>query len=180
MARGINKVTLLGFIGNPPETHTFEDGSKVVNFSVATSEKWIDKTSGEPREKTEWHRCVAYRGLANVIEQYCGKGMRLYLEGKLETRKYTDSQGIDHYPTSIIVSELEMLGNSNQANSPQNEASRETGAATKGERMVGKNKSSNATSQTDSNEYAKATGTTQPHTQTTETNSDDIGGKIPF
>lgn len=99
----VNKVILIGNLGADPEIRTFESGDKVANLSVATSEKWKDKNSGERKEKTEWHRVSVFGGAAGVCEQYLKKGSKVYIEGKLETRKWQDQSGQDKYSTEIIV-----------------------------------------------------------------------------
>lgn len=108
--RGINKVILVGNVGAAPECRTFESGDLVVNFSVATSESWIDKQSGEDRVKTEWHRCVAYRGVAGIIKDYVHKGSKVYLEGKLQTRKWLDKNNQEKQITEIIIEQIELMG----------------------------------------------------------------------
>jgi len=104
MAGSVNKVILVGNLGADPEIRTLPSGNKVVNLSVATSESWRDKNSGERKEKTEWHRVVIFsEGLAKVAEQYLKKGSKVYLEGALQTRKYTDAQGVEKYSTEIVL-----------------------------------------------------------------------------
>ena len=109
MARGINKVILIGNLGADPDMRSLPSGDPVANLSLATSEGWNDKQSGEKREKTEWHRVVAFGKLAEIIGQYCRKGSKLYIEGRLQTRKWTDSQGIEKYSTEIIANDMQML-----------------------------------------------------------------------
>lgn len=100
----VNKVTLLGNLGKDPEVRSFANGGKVVNFSVATSETWKDKQSGERKERTEWHNVAVYaEPAANFAEQYLRKGSKVYLEGKLETRKWQDQAGQDRYTTEIVI-----------------------------------------------------------------------------
>lgn len=106
---GINKVILVGNVGRDPESRTMPDGNAVVNFSLATSESWKDKNTGEKREQTEWHRLVAFRRLAEIIQQYVRKGSKLYIEGKLKTRKWQADDGSDRYATEIIVDQMQML-----------------------------------------------------------------------
>ena len=104
MAGSVNKVILVGNLGNDPEIRTFGNGGKVANFSLATSESWRDKQSGEKREKTEWHRVAVFgEGLVGVIERYVKKGSKLYIEGKLQTRKWQDRDGNDKYTTEIVL-----------------------------------------------------------------------------
>jgi single-strand DNA-binding protein len=104
MAGSVNKVILVGNLGKDPEVRRMQNGNPVVNLSVATSESWRDKTTGEKKEKTEWHRVVIFsEGLAKVAEQYLKKGAKVYLEGQLQTRKYTDKDGIEKYSTEIVL-----------------------------------------------------------------------------
>ncbi len=114
MAGGINKVILIGNLGRDPEVRTFDKGGKVCNFSVATSESWKDKQTGERKEKTEWHNISIYNeGLAGVAERYLRKGSKVYLEGKLQTRKWQDKSGNDRYSTDVVLqgfeAKMEML-----------------------------------------------------------------------
>ncbi|WP_339826627.1 single-stranded DNA-binding protein [uncultured Parasphingorhabdus sp.] len=114
MAGGINKVIIVGNLGKDPEVRTFANGGKVCNFSVATSESWKDKQSGERKEKTEWHNISIYNeGLAGVAEKYLRKGSKVYLEGKLQTRKWQDQSGNDRYSTDVVLqgfdAKMEML-----------------------------------------------------------------------
>ena len=104
MANSLNKVTLIGNIGRDPEVRSFQNGSKVCNLSLATSERWKDKETNEPKEKTEWHRIVIFNDtLVEIIEKYIQKGSKVYVEGQLETRKWTDSSGIEKYSTEIVL-----------------------------------------------------------------------------
>src|SRR3954465_7836412 len=115
MAGSVNKVILIGNLGRDPEIRTTQDGTKVANLSLATSENWRDKSSGERREKTEWHRVVVFNDrLVDVIEKYLKKGATIYIEGALQTRKWTDQSGAEKYTTEIVLQkyrgELTMLG----------------------------------------------------------------------
>ncbi|MBV8783746.1 MAG: single-stranded DNA-binding protein [Gammaproteobacteria bacterium] len=110
MARGINKVILIGNLGADPETRAMPSGSQVANLRVATSESWRDKQTGEQQERTEWHRVAFFGRLAEVAGEYLRKGSQVYIEGSLRTRKYTDKQGNERYSTEIIGNELQMLG----------------------------------------------------------------------
>src|SRR5215510_12508132 len=104
MAGSVNKVILVGNLGKDPEIRRTQDGRPIANLSVATSETWRDKTTGERKEKTEWHRVVIFNeGLAKVAEQYLKKGAKVYLEGQLQTRKYTDAQGVEKYSTEVVL-----------------------------------------------------------------------------
>lgn len=119
MARGVNKVILVGNLGADPEVRYTAGGSAVVNVSIATSESWKDKTTGEPQERTEWHKVVFFGKLAEVVGEYLKKGSQVYVEGKLQTRKWTDKEGVERYTTEIHAHEMQMLGgrgeNSRQA-----------------------------------------------------------------
>ena len=104
MAGSVNKVILVGNLGKDPESRAFANGGKVVSFSVATSENWKDRSSGERKEKTEWHNVSIFsEGLARVAEQYLKKGSKVYLEGQLETRKWQDQSGNDRYSTDVVL-----------------------------------------------------------------------------
>jgi len=110
MARGINKVILIGNLGRDPEVRYMPNGNAVANITVATSESWKDKQSGETQEKTEWHRVVLFRRLGEIAGEYLKKGSQVYIEGKLQTRKWQDNNGQDRYTTEIVANELQMLG----------------------------------------------------------------------
>src|SRR6202008_1098625 len=104
MAGSVNKVILVGNLGKDPEIRRTQDGRPIANLSVATSETWRDKGTGERREKTEWHRVVIFNeGLCKVVEQYLKKGAKVYLEGALQTRKYTDKDGVEKYSTEVVL-----------------------------------------------------------------------------
>ena len=110
MARGINKVILVGNLGADPETRAMPSGTTVANLRIATSESWRDKQSGEQQERTEWHRVALFGRLAEVAGEYLRKGSQVYIEGSLRTRKWTDKQGNERYSTEIVASEMQMLG----------------------------------------------------------------------
>jgi single-strand DNA-binding protein len=104
MAGSVNKVILVGNLGRDPEIRRTQDGRPIANLSVATSENWRDKATGERREKTEWHRVVIFsEGLCKIAEQYLKKGAKVYLEGQLQTRKYTDKEGVEKYSTEVVL-----------------------------------------------------------------------------
>jgi len=104
MSGSINRVTLLGNVGKDPEIRRTNDGRPIANFSIATSESWRDKTTGEKKEKTEWTRVVVFNeGLCGVVEKYVTKGSKLYVEGKLRTRKWTDKDGVEKYSTEVVL-----------------------------------------------------------------------------
>lgn len=114
MSGSVNKVVLVGNLGRDPEVRFAQDGTKIVNLSVATSESWKDKNSGERKEKTEWHRVVIFNDrLAEVAEKYCRKGSKLYIEGALQTRKWAGNDGVEKYSTEVVLQryrgELTML-----------------------------------------------------------------------
>ena len=110
MARGINKVILIGNLGADPETRAMPSGTTVANLRVATSESWRDKQTGEQQERTEWHRVAFFGRLAEVAGEYLRKGSQVYIEGSLRTRKWQDKQGNERYSTEIIGNDLQMLG----------------------------------------------------------------------
>lgn len=109
MARGINKVIIVGNLGNDPEVRYANNGSAIANLSVATSESWKDKNTGEMQEKTEWHRIVMFNRLGEIAGEYLRKGSKVYIEGKLQTRKWQDQSGNDKYTTEIVANEMQML-----------------------------------------------------------------------
>lgn len=109
MARGINKVILVGNLGNDPEVRYANNGSAIANLSIATSESWKDKNTGDPVEKTEWHRVVMFNRLGEIAGEYLKKGSKVYIEGKLQTRKWQDQSGQDRYTTEIVANEMQML-----------------------------------------------------------------------
>jgi single-strand DNA-binding protein len=109
MARGINKVILIGNLGQDPETRTTPGGATVTNIRIATSESWKDKTTGEMKEQTEWHGIVMWNRLGEIAAEYLRKGSKVYIEGRLQTRKWQDKQGNDRYTTEIVASEMQML-----------------------------------------------------------------------
>jgi single-strand DNA-binding protein len=110
MARGVNKVILIGNLGQDPETRTTPGGTTVTNIRIATSESWKDKTTGEMKEQTEWHGIVLWNRLGEIAAEYLKKGSQVYIEGRLQTRKWQDKQGNDRYTTEIVASEMQMLG----------------------------------------------------------------------
>ena len=110
MARGINKAIIVGNLGRDPEVRYTANGSAVANITVATTESWKDKQSGERQEKTEWHRVVFFGRLAEVAGEYLKKGAQVYIEGRLQTRKWEDKSGQERYTTEIVANEMQMLG----------------------------------------------------------------------
>jgi single-strand DNA-binding protein len=114
MARGINKVIIVGTLGDDPKTRYTAAGSAVTNISLATNESWTDKQTGQKQERTEWHRVKFFGRLAEIAAEYLKKGKQVYIEGSLRTDKYTDKDGIERYSTDIIASEMQMLGGNDQ------------------------------------------------------------------
>ena len=110
MARGINKVILVGNLGQDPEVRYTPSGSAVANVSIATTDSWKDKNTGEAQEKTEWHRVVFFGRLAEIVGEYLKKGRQVYVEGRLQTRKWQDNNGNDRWSTEIVAGEMQMLG----------------------------------------------------------------------
>lgn len=110
MSKGINKVLLIGNVGRDPEIRNTNSGSTVANLSLATSERWKDKQTGELQERTEWHRLVAFGQLAAIIDTHVEKGAQIYVEGRLQTRKWEDADGNDRWTTEVVVNDMQMLG----------------------------------------------------------------------
>lgn len=111
--RGVNKVFLQGNVGQDPDVRTMNNGDQVVTVSIATSEVWKDKQTNENKEQTEWHRVVFWRKAAEIIAKYVTKGSKLWVEGKLQTRKWTDQQGIERYTTEVIAEDFQLMGGGN-------------------------------------------------------------------
>jgi single-strand DNA-binding protein len=107
---GVNKVILVGNLGRDPEMKYTPDGTAIANFSIATSDEWKDKTTGEKKTKTEWHRIVAFRRLAEICGEYLKKGSQVYIEGKLQTRSWEDKEGNKRYTTEVVANQMQMLG----------------------------------------------------------------------
>lgn len=110
MARGVNKVILVGNLGKDPESRSFAEGGMVCNVTIATTESWKDKQTGEQKDRTEWHNVVFRNKLAEIVGQYLRKGSQVYVEGSLRTRKWQDKNGQDRYTTEIVAHEMQMLG----------------------------------------------------------------------
>ena len=110
MARGVNKVIIVGNLGGDPETRYMPSGAAVTNLTVATNESWKDKQTGEQKERTEWHKVAMFNRLAEIAAEYLRKGSQVYIEGKLRTRKWQDQNGQDRWTTEIIADEMQMLG----------------------------------------------------------------------
>jgi single-strand DNA-binding protein len=120
MARGVNKVILIGNLGKDPEVRYMPNGQAVANVTIATSETWKDKTSGEQKEQTEWHRVVFFRRLAEIAGEYLKKGSKVYIEGRLQTRKWQNKEGQDQYTTEIVANEMQMLDSKGAGNNFNN------------------------------------------------------------
>jgi single-strand DNA-binding protein len=130
MARGVNKVILIGNLGKDPQQRAMPSGKAVVNFSIATTEQWRDKQTGENKEATEWHNIVMFDRLAEIAAEYLRKGSQVYIEGKIRTRKWQDKEGNDRYTTEIIANEMSMLGGrgaADRGSAPAPERSRDRG-----------------------------------------------------
>ncbi|HEY8540700.1 MAG TPA: single-stranded DNA-binding protein [Steroidobacteraceae bacterium] len=110
MARGVNKVILIGNLGKDPETRYMPNGKPVTSFSIATSETWTDRQTGDKQERTEWHNIVMFEKLAEIAAEYLRKGSQVYIEGSLRTRKWQDKDGKDRYTTEIVARDMQMLG----------------------------------------------------------------------
>ena len=110
MARGINKVILVGNLGNDPDVRYTASGAAVANISLATTDSWKDKNTGEQQDRTEWHRVVFFNRLGEIVAEYLRKGSQVYVEGRLQTRKWQDKDGNDRYTTEIVANEMQMLG----------------------------------------------------------------------
>ena len=119
MSRGINRVMLVGNLGQDPDVKHTANGNAVVNITVATSESWNDKQTGEKVEKTEWHRVVAFQKLAEIMGEYLRKGSQVYIEGKLQTRKWQDQNGQDRYTTEVVADNMLMLGGRGETDTHQ-------------------------------------------------------------
>lgn len=122
-SRGVNKAIIVGNVGSDPDIRTMPNGNQVVNLSIATSDEWKDKNTGEKKEKTEWHRCVFFNKIADIAAQYVNKGSKLYIEGRLQTRSY-EQDGVKKYSTEIVVNDMQMLDSKNtNSNNEVKEAS---------------------------------------------------------
>ena len=125
MSRGINKVILVGNLGADPETKYGPSGDAITNLRIATSESWTDKNTGQKQERTEWHRVVIFKKLAEIAAEYLRKGSQVYIEGSLRTRKWQDKEGRDQYTTEIVASEMQMLGGKGGGDAPARERQEE-------------------------------------------------------
>lgn len=124
----VNKVILVGNLGADPEVRYSQSGNAICNLRVATTESWKDKSTGEKKENTEWHRVLMYRGLAKLAERYLKKGSQVYIEGRIRTRKWQDKSGADHYTTEIEADEMMMLGEKSNTTLRESSATKANGA----------------------------------------------------
>lgn len=129
MARGVNKVILVGNCGQDPETRYMPNGGAVTSISVATSETWKDKQTGQPQERTEWHRVAFFNRLAEVAGEYLKKGSKVYIEGSLRTHKWQGQDGQDRYTTEIVANEMQMLDSRGQGDAPKSAPAQQAPAA---------------------------------------------------
>ncbi len=132
MARGVNKVILIGNLGRDPEVRYSPSGQAVANVTLATSEAWKDRNSGEKQERTEWHRIVFFGRLAEVAGEYLKKGAQIYVEGRLQTRKWQDKDGNDRYTTEVVATDMQMLGSRAGAGVPSDNFNQDQPYATEG------------------------------------------------
>lgn len=122
-SRGVNKAIIVGNVGDDPDIRTMPNGNQVVNLSIATSDEWKDKNTGDKKEKTEWHRCVFFNKIADIAAKYVNKGSKIYVEGRLQTRSY-EQDGVKKYSTEIVVNDMQMLDSKNtNSNNEVKEAS---------------------------------------------------------
>jgi single-strand DNA-binding protein len=135
MARGINKVILIGNMGKDPEVKATAGGASITNITLATSESWKDKQTGENQERTEWHRVVFFGRLAEIAGQYLKKGSKVYIEGALRTRKWQDQSGQDRYTTEIVANEMQMLDGRNASNDQADYGAQEYSAPRRNEQQ---------------------------------------------
>ncbi len=145
----INKVILVGNVGQDPEIRNTSDGREIASFSIATSESWKDKNSGEKKEKTEWHRLVVFsQGLVGIVKSYVKKGSKLYIEGQLQTRKWTDNSGVEKYTTEIVLqnynSTLQILDSANKGGANSNYEAQDTNLPKNSQNKNSKNNDSAA------------------------------------
>lgn len=171
MARGVNKVILIGNLGADPEVRYTPNGNALANVTVATSSSWRDKQSGEMQERTEWHRVVFFNRLAEIVGEYLHKGSKVYIEGSLRTRKWQDKSGTDRHTTEIIASEMQMLDNRSNGGS---------GGAGNGN-YASSQSQSNANNQNQGNAVkssAPSTANANPGNETPDVN--DLDDDIPF
>jgi single-strand DNA-binding protein len=133
MARGINKVILIGNLGRDPETRYTQGGAAVTNLRIATAESWKDRQTGEQQERTEWHTVVCFARLAEIAGEYLRKGSKVYIEGRLQTRKWQDKDGHDRYSTEIVANDMQMLDSRGGGADTQDAPTRQSGGAPRGQ-----------------------------------------------
>ncbi|MBS1270116.1 MAG: Single-stranded DNA-binding protein [Gammaproteobacteria bacterium] len=129
MARGVNKAILIGHLGRDPEVRYTPSGAAVANVSIATTETWKDKQTGEQQERTEWHRVVFFSRLAEIVGEYLKKGSQVYVEGRLQTRKWQDKEGNDRFTTEVVANEMQMLGGRGGGGGPAEDYNQDTGSS---------------------------------------------------
>lgn len=166
-SRGVNKVILVGNVGNDPEFRVMPNGNGVANVSLATSETWKDKNTGAQQEKTEWHRVIFFNRLAEIVEQYVKKGSKLYIEGRLQTRSW-EQDGVKRYTTEIVSNEMQMLD------------SRGSAGASPGDNPFGQQQQSAAPAAAAASSTAAATSTAPAQAQAAPANFDNFDDDIPF
>lgn len=159
-SRGVNKVILVGNLGDDPEVRYMPNGNAVANITIATSENWKDQ-QGQKQEKTEWHRVVMFRKLAEIVGEYLKKGSQVYIEGKLQTRKWKDQQGQDRYTTEIVADQMQMLGSRNDG-------------AQQGDQSYGGQKQQQGQQQKKGGNTVQAAGFAQPNQEPNIDFDDDI------
>ncbi len=164
MARGVNKVILVGNLGRDPEVRYSANGQAIANVTIATTESWKDKNTGEKQEKTEWHRIVFFGRLGEIVGEYLKKGAQIYVEGRLQTRKWQDKEGKDRYTTEIVANEMQMLGSK--------------GGAASGEYAGQSSSQPTSQSSSQSSSQGQSSQPTQPATQAA--GADDFDDDIPF
>lgn len=179
MARGVNKVIIVGNLGGDPEVKYMPSGNAVTNITLATSESWKDKQTGQNQERTEWHRVVFFNKLAEIAGEYLRKGAQIYIEGALRTRKWQDQSGADRYTTEIVASELQMLGsagNGNQRTANQGEYPE----AQQQPQTANRNPDGSAMSPQQVKEARAAAGAANNSQQGTMPNPAEFDSDIPF
>ena len=170
-SRGVNKVILIGNLGADPETRFMPSGGSVTNVSLATSQSWKDKQTGQPQERTEWHRVVFFNRLAEIAGEYLRKGSKVYVEGTLRTRKWQDQSGQDRYSTEIVANEMQML---------DSRASAGAGQALAGGDFSAYPEAQAADTRAQAGSAPAAAATSEPPAQTQGAPMEDIDDDIPF
>ncbi len=173
MSKGINKVILVGNVGSDPEIRYTSSNLAVANFSLATSDSWKDKNTGERKESTEWHRLVVFGRLAEIVRDYTRKGTQIYGEGRLQTRKWQDRDGNDRYTTEVVINEIALLGGRN-ADAPPRDKHQESG--TQGARPDSGNGGGHRRNPTPPPQSSKPSSPSSP----SDNSGDDFEDDIPF